>query len=123
MLFLLKDAEGRALLMAETRSKAEADQFGRAHLPNFCGESLEVDLSSREDAEEFWGVRTVRLLHIAAGPEPRRVGRPAATSVHLWVREPGSTGVAVDEDCRDVALDHIARTSDLVGEIEIVLWG
>ena len=133
MLFLLKDNEGRALIMAQTPSQAEADRFGRNHLPEFCGESIEIDLASRVEAEEFWGVRTVRLVSVRLDPhasvDRRRLTRipqaPTATVKNIWVRglelpeDVQNDGLLTPEDHRDLALDHIARTSDLVAQVEI----
>ena len=136
MLFLLKDHEGRALLMAQTASKAEADRFGRTHLPDFCGDSIEIDIASRAEAEEFWGVRTVRLVSVRLDPEASIskpatavLDRPAAHRVRplsiIWIRRPRlpkeveESGLLTQEDYRDLTLDHITRTSDLVGRIEI----
>ena len=133
MLFLLKDNEGRALIMAQTPSQAEADRFGRNHLPEFCGESIEIDLASREEAEEFWGVRTVRLMSVRLDPQ-KSVGRrslthnrpvSALTLTNIWVRglelpeDVQSDGFLTPEDHRDLALDHIARTSEMVAQVEI----
>ena len=130
MLFLLKDDQGRALLMAETGDKTEADTFGRNHLPEFCGESVEIDTASLGDAEEFLGVRTVRLVRVVLNPDARsrRGITPQATVTHLWVRGPRlpddveSDDLLTPEDRRDLTLDHIARTSALVGRVEILKW-
>ena len=130
MLFLLKDDQGRALLIAETGDKAEADTFGRNHLPEFCGDSIEIDSASRADAQEFLGVRTVRLVRVVLDPGVRsRKGiTPGATVTHLWVRGPRlpddveSDDLLTAEDRRDLTLDHIARTSTLVGHVEILKW-
>lgn len=83
MLFLLRDFEGRGLLLAETLKKSSAEEFGRTHFPDFCGEALEIDPESRTEAEEFWGVRTVRLVNVPLHPQ--------ATVKHYWVRGPLSS--------------------------------
>lgn len=140
MLFLLKDDQGQALLIADAASQAEADAFGRSQLPHFCGESIEIDTASRDQAEEFWGVRTVRVLNVTMH------GTPTATAVAERTprKGPGPCPVAVvtriivrglelpeeveEDDCltpedrREIALDHIARTCDLIGKIEIRMW-
>ena len=118
--------------MAQTPSQAEADRFGRNHLPEFCGESIEIDLASREEAEEFWGVRTVRLMSVRLDPQksvgrpnPTRNPEPALTLTNIWVRglelpeDVQSDGFLTPEDHRDLALDHIARTSEMVAQVEI----
>ena len=127
MLFLLTDEEGRALLIAESGSKAEADRFGRNHVPEFCGDSLEIDPESYTDAVEFWGVRTVRLVHMSLNTSPHKDRcAPSGTISFTWVRGLELPQDVVDddlltaEDHRDLALDHIARTSDLIGQIRIV---
>lgn len=132
MLFLLKDHDGRALIMAHSNSKAEADRFGRDYLPEFV-ESIEIDQASRVEAEEFWGVRTVRLVHVLLDPEarPRKSSqarprpKPALATTHVWVRglelpdDVETAGLLTQEDYRDLTLNHIAQTSDFVGRIEI----
>jgi hypothetical protein len=130
LLYLLRDHQGRPLLIAEAASKAAADTFGRHNLPDFCGESLEMDSASRGDAEEFWGVRTVRVGGLATETAPRKLAARAAavtatTMVYTWVRGPRlpeeveSAGLLTPEDLRDLTLDHIARTSDVVAHVEI----
>jgi hypothetical protein len=122
--------------MALTGSQAEADKFGRNHLPDFCGESVEIDMASRADAEEFWRVRTVRLVHVLLDPERRPQTATAVaerkeqgiTMTQIFVRGPKlpddveSAGLLTPEDHRDLTKDHIGRTSDLVGHIEILKW-
>lgn len=127
MLFLLTDEEGRALLIAESGSKAEADMFGRSHVPEFCGDSLEIDPDSYTDAVEFWGVRTVRLVHMLLNPSQHKDRRmPSGTISFTWVRGLELPEDVVDddlltaEDHRHLAVDHITRTSDLIGQIRIV---
>jgi hypothetical protein len=118
LLFLLRDDQGRALLIAQAGSKNEADAFGRSWLPDFSGESIEIELASRADAEEFWGVRTVRVGLVKPHP-----GTVAITQI--WVRGPKlpedveAAGLLTPEDRRDLTLDHIARTSDVVAHLEI----
>lgn len=127
MLFLLTDEQGRALLIADTASKAEADRFGRNHLPQFCGESVEIDPDTYTDAVEFWGVRTVRLVQMAVDPNQKKERRPPSAKISFtWVRGPelpqdvlGDDLLTV-EDHRDLTLDHMARTSDFIAQIRIV---
>ena len=127
MLFLLNDQDGRALLIAESGSKAEADAFGRNHLPEFCGDSVEIDPVSYTDAVEFWGVRTVRLVHMVLNPQHTNQSRPPSGKISFtWVRGPELPQDVVEdnlltaEDHRDLTLDHIARTSEFIGQIRIV---
>jgi hypothetical protein len=127
MLFLLSDEAGHALLIAESGSKAEADSFGRNHLPEFCGESIEIDPGSYTHAAEFWGVRTVRLLQMLLDPRRTGEGRlPSGKISFVFAKglELPEEVVADDfltpEDHRDLTLDHIARTSDFIGQIRIV---
>jgi hypothetical protein len=129
MLFLLTDDAGHALLIAESGSKAEADTFGRNHLPEFCGESVELDPRSYTEAVEFWGVRTVRLAQMVMNlsPKPSREKRPPAGKISfIWVRGPELPQDVVEEDLltaedhRDLTLDHITRTSDVIAQIRIV---
>lgn len=129
MLFLLTDEQGRGLLMAESTSKNEADRFGRNHLPEFR-ESIEIDEASERDAEEFWEVRKIRLVHVLLDADARRrQTAPTKTMSHIWVVGPQlpddveSDGLLTLEDRRDITLDHIARTSDVVVKIEIIKRG
>ena len=139
MLFLLKDRHGKALLIAQAANKVEADEFGRAYVPDFCGESLQIEAESLPHAEEVWGVRTV---HVSAGAirsgatavkaktrKTKRVAaKPVLTMTHVWVRglelpeEVVEEDLLTPEDHRDIALDHIARTSQYVGRLEIRKW-
>jgi hypothetical protein len=134
LLFLLKDGQGRGLLMAQAGSKAEADEFGRNHLPEFCGESMEIDMERRAEAEQLWGLRTVRVVRVLLDPKkPVKKVTPGAvappiTFTHIWVRGPQLPQDVIDddlltaEDHRDLTLDHIARTSDIVAHVEICKW-
>jgi hypothetical protein len=120
--------------MAQASSKAEADAFGRTHLPEFCGESMEIDMESRDEAEDFWGVRTVRIMQVPLDRAQRgarrkiRPAEPPVTFTHIWVRGPELPQDVVEddlltpEDHRDLTLDHIARTSDIVAQLEICKW-
>lgn len=125
MLFLLTDDRGRALLMAETTSKVEADTFGRNHLPEFS-ESIEVDEISEADVEEFWAVRRVKLVNQLLDPNARPRKAPTTTMSQIWVVGPElpddveAAGLLTAEDRRDLTLDHIARTSEIVIKFEIV---
>jgi hypothetical protein len=137
LLFLLKDDQGRALLIAEAASQAEANAFGRNHLPEFNGNSIEIDEASQEAAEEFWRVRTVRVLNmLVEGTRPatavaERSARkpPARRPVAVWTgvvvhglelpEEVESDDLLTSEDRRDLALDHIARTCEFIVQIEI----
>lgn len=133
MLFLLKNHRGKALLIAQAANKAEADEYGRTHVPEFCGESLELESASHARAEEFWGVRTVQVAGSQSGATVVKAGkakaiRPVMTTTHVWLRgfdiPEGliEDDVLTPEDRRDLALDHIARTSDFVGRVEIRKW-
>jgi hypothetical protein len=53
MLFLLKDGQGRPSLWPGNQQE-DADMFGRRFVPQFCGESVELEDESRSQAEEFW---------------------------------------------------------------------
>jgi hypothetical protein len=137
LLFLLKDNQGQALLIAQAASQAEADAFGRNHLPEFNGDSIEIDDASQEAAEEFWGVRTVRVVNVlldmtrtatavAERQARKSLGRRAvAVCTHVVVHglelpaDVESDGLLTSEDRRDLALDHIARTCEFIGQIEI----
>ncbi len=100
-------------MITECGSKAEADTFGRNRFPEFCGESIEIDPDSRADAEEFWGVRCIRLSRTHAK--------------HVWVPGPElpedveADGLLTSEDRAALTLDHITRTSDLIGRFQIRL--
>ena len=134
LLFLLKDGQGRGLLIAQAGSKAEAEAFGREHVPEFCGESMEIDIERRAEAEDFWGVRTVRVAQVLfdsdkpKGKAKARPATPPVTFTHIWVRGPQLPQDVVEddlltpEDHRDLTLDHIARTSEIVAHIEICKW-
>jgi hypothetical protein len=134
LLFLLKDRQGQPLLIAQAGSKAEADAFGRAHLPDFCGESVEIAMGPRAESEDFWGVRTVRivqgLLDTGNRSQVRKRGRRQSpvTFTQIWIRGPRLPQDVIDdnlltpEDHRDLTLDHIARTSDVVAHLEICKW-
>ena len=132
LLFLLKDGQGQPLLIAQAGSKAEADTFGRNNLPEFCGESVEIDMERRAEAEQILGVRTIRvvrvLLDAEKGPVSRKAPAQPITFTKIWVRGPQLPQDVVDdnhltpEDHRDLTLDHIARTSDVVAHLEICKW-
>jgi hypothetical protein len=132
VLFLLKDQRGKAILLAQAPSKEEADEFGRAQVPEFCGESLEVDAEDLPRAEEVWGVRTVHIPANGAQTgstvvkaKAKTAVKPVLTTTHIWVRglelpeEVVEDDLLTPEDHRDLALDHIARTSQFVGRLEI----
>ena len=134
MLFLLTYGSGRGLLIAEASSKKQANAFGSNHLPEFCGEAVEIDPASRVEAEEFWGVRTVRVVNLQLAPKQRA---RAATAVAdrtqglktVWVRGPElpdevvEAGLLTQEDHRDLTLDHIARECAVVVKMEIFKRG
>jgi len=136
VLFLLKNQRGEALLIAQAASKVEADEYGRTHVPEFCGDSLEIEPESRSHAEEFWGVGTVRVPEAAAqsgttvvkAKVKTKAFKPVLTTsvivVHgLELPEDLIEGdFLTPEDRRDLALDHIARTSNYVGRLEIRKW-
>jgi hypothetical protein len=133
LLFLLKDNQGRALLMALANSKAEADNFGRIHLPEFCGDSVEIDAGSRAEAEQFWDVRTVRVVNLELDPSAivqtaTAVKEQELTTTRIWVHGPElpeevvSGDLLTPEDHRDITLDHIARTCDVIVKVQIRKW-
>jgi hypothetical protein len=135
LLFLLKNDQGGALVIAEAATKADADRFGRNCVPGFCGDSLEIEPESQMEAEEFWGVRTVRVATAvlrrdnARSPVPAGKCRPLEyTTAHVWVRglqlpdDVESAGLLTPEDRRDLTLDHIARTCEFVEYVEILKW-
>lgn len=111
MLFLLTDRHGRGIVIAEAADKTHANAFGYNYLPDFGGDSLEIDAANRADAEELWGVQTVQL-------------KTELSTV--WVHGPELHGVDEDddfltpEDRRDLTLDHIERTCDVVVKLQIV---
>ena len=123
MLFLLRDREGKALMIAEAESKADADAFGQANVPQFSGECLELDCRNCTEAEQLWGVLTVLVPPAAATAR-----KPAFVITQVWVRglelpeEVEQDDVLTPEDRRDLALDHIARTSSFIGRVEIRKW-
>jgi hypothetical protein len=133
VLFLLKDEQGKALLIAQATSKEEADEFGRAHVPEFWGESVKLEGESRLDAEEFWRVSTVQVTEsneqhgtsVLNLKVKAVTHKPVLTMTHIWVRgldlpeEVIEDDLLTPEDHRDLALDHIARTSHYVGRLEI----
>jgi hypothetical protein len=136
VLFLLKNGKGKALLIAHAASKAEADEYGRAHVPEFSGDCVELEAESRSDAEEFWGVGTVRVP--AAGLQTgttmvkakvkTKALKPVLTTSVIVVHglelpeEVVEDDFLTPEDRRDLALDHISRTSEFVGRLEIRKW-
>ncbi|HYI96263.1 MAG TPA: hypothetical protein VEX68_22160 [Bryobacteraceae bacterium] len=111
MLFLLTDRQGRGIVIAEALDKTHANAFGYNYLQNFSGDSLEIDAASRADAEELWGVETVQLK---------------AELSTVWVHGPSLPEEIEGEDCltpedhRDLTLDHIERTCDVVVKLQIV---
>jgi hypothetical protein len=113
--------------MTLATSKPEADAFGRNHLPEFCGDSVEIEMDSRTDAEEFWGVRTVRVVNLELNPTAPQP-EPTLTASQIWVRGPElpedveADGLLTPEDRRDLTLDHIARTCDVVVQMQIRKW-
>jgi hypothetical protein len=133
LLFLLRDDQGGALLIAEAATKADADRFGRNCVPGFCGDSIEIEPESQ--SEDFWGVRTVRIARAVLRHENGRTAvrtrkrrLPTFTTTHIWVRGPQlpdeveSAGLLTAEDHRDLTLDHIARTCEFVEYVEILKW-
>ena len=121
MLFLLKDASGKAIVMAQATSKADADSFGHRFVPEFCGEAVEIESSSRSQAEKLWGVHTVRVP-IKLKQQSKK---PVATITRVWVRglelppELQEENFLTEEDLRDLTLDHIARECSTVIQLEI----
>jgi hypothetical protein len=133
LLFLLKDNQGRPLLMTLASSKAEADEFGRSHLPEFCGDSVEIDQDSQAEAEQFWGVRTVRVAKMELDLNARArfataVEEQSLTATRIWVRGPElpeevvADDLLTPEDYRDLTIDHIARTCEVVVQVQIRKW-
>lgn len=114
-------------MIAEAESKADADAFGQANVPQFSGECLELDCRNCTEAEQTWGVLTV-LVPPAAATAPRSARKPAFVITQVWVRglelpeEVEQDDVLTPEDRRDLALDHIARTSTFIGRVEIRKW-
>lgn len=119
--------------MTLASTKAEADNFGRTHLPEFCGDSVEIDLASRAEAEQFWGVRTVRVVNLELDPsaKPRTaiaVAERELTATTIWVQGPElpeevvADDLLTPEDHRDLTLDHIARTCEVVVRVQIRKW-
>ena len=92
-------------------------------------------MASRADAEEFWSVRTVRLMNVRLDPqvrpatatavaERRSIAQPVETTKLQMVF--GLNLPDLDEECMltaedraAIALDHIERTSDIVVRFEI----
>lgn len=126
MLFLLKNGQGKALLIAQAATQAEADAFGRNQLPEFCGQSTEIDADSQAAAEEFWGVRTVSVRNVTAGRARAAAAFASLTRIVVHglelPEEVEQDDCLTAEDRRDLALDHIGRTSDVVAKIELRLW-
>ena len=136
MLFLLKNDGGKALLIAQAASKEEADEYGRVHVPQFCGDSVELEAESLAEAEEFWGVRTVQVADAGAQSGTtvvktkvkKKTLKPVLTTSVIVVHglelpeEVEEDDLLTPEDRRDLALDHIARTSRFVGRLEIRKW-
>jgi hypothetical protein len=133
LLFLLKDNQGRPLLMTLASSKIEADEFGRSHLPEFCGDSVEIDQDSQAEAEQFWGVRTVRVARMELDSNARArfataVEEQSLTATRIWVRGPElpeevvADDLLTPEDYRDLTIDHIARTCEVVVQVQIRKW-
>jgi hypothetical protein len=99
-----------------------------------------VEDELKADAEEFWGVRTVTLMNVPADGQPvasstavaeipkSRRKRVMGMVTYVWVQglelpaDLVGEDMLTDEDRRDLMLDHIARTSDLVGSVEILKW-
>jgi hypothetical protein len=126
MLFLLTDEQGRALLIAESGSRDEADRFGRNHLPEYR-DSIEIDYGTYSRAPELWRVRTVRLVQVVLNPDLRTEHHlPAAMMSVTWVRGPElpedivAGGALTTEDLCELTRDHIARTSAFVVQLQIV---
>ena len=136
MLFLLKDQRGKALVIAQAASRAEADEFGRAHVPDFCGESLELEAESCAQAEEFWGVRTLHVPNTGAQSGTTvvktkvkaKTKAPDLETTHVWVqgldlpKELIEEDFLTPEDHRDIALEHIERTCQFVVSFQVRKW-
>lgn len=118
--------------MTMAASRAEAEAFGRNNLPRFRGNIVELDPESLAEAEEFWGVRTVRVVNQELDPHVSR-GTATAVAENLTVTKIWTKGLELPEevvcdnhltaeDHRDLALDHIARTCRVVIRLEIRKW-
>ena len=127
LLFLLKDDQGRALLLVQADNQTEADCFGRSHLPEFCGDTTEIEVESRVAAEEFWRVRTVHLMHMGSSVSGQARKTPAHTFKHTWVLGPElpeeveEDGLLTPEDRAAITVDHMTRTSHVVGSFRFRL--
>jgi hypothetical protein len=131
VLFLLKDDQGRPLAIADANTKDEADRFGRNHLAGFSGDSIEIEMSRPADAEPT-EEPDVRVVRVAVDGSNRTGMRTSTSSVvgmtQILVLGPElpeeveEAGLLTPEDHRDLTLDHIARTSALVAQIEIIKW-
>ena len=119
--------------MTLASSKIEADEFGRSHLPEFCGDSVEIDQDSQAEAEQFWGVRTVRVAKMELDSNARArfataVEEQSLTATRIWVRGPElpeevvADDLLTPEDYRDLTIDHIARTCEVVVQVQIRKW-
>jgi hypothetical protein len=111
LLFLLTDRKGRGIVIAEAVDKTHANAFGHNYLPDFGGDALEIDPANHADAEELWGVQTVQL---------------ETELSTVWVHGPElpedveADGVLTPADYRDLTLDHIERTCNVVVKLQIV---
>jgi hypothetical protein len=95
--------------------------FNNDNGPEFRGDSIEIDMVKRAECAPTWRMRMVRV----AGPAKRSRGAMPITVTQMWVRGPQlpeeveSADLLTPEDHRDLTLDHIARTSDVVAHLEI----
>jgi hypothetical protein len=99
-----------------------SDQNGK---PEYLGDSIEIDMAKRLESEKSWRMRTVHVGRTSGGDSRT----PPIIFTRLWVRGPRlpdeveSDDNLTLEDRRDLTLDHIARTSDVVAHLEICKWG
>lgn len=115
--------------MAQASNREEADQFGRTYLPEFSGNIIEVDPDVHADAEEFWGVETIRVMREVLNPSLSRARetqkQPTMLPLTSWVaglelpEEVESADLLTADDRKALALDHIERVCKFVGKIEI----
>jgi hypothetical protein len=134
LLFLLTDDHGRGIIIAEAASKAQANAFGFTHLPDFSGKLVEIDPANHSQAEDFWSVRTVSVVNVQLEMKSKTrtaaaIAEPAAEYTTVWVRGPKlpdeveADGLLTPEDHRELTLDHIARTCNVVVQLQIVKLG
>ena len=106
---------------------------GKFDVPLFRDQSIEIDIEGRENDEELeeavMSDSPRRSLKSSIGQtDAKPKSRPTFTATHIWVRGPQlpvevvEDGLLTPEDHRDLTLDHIARTSELVAQVQITKW-